>query len=483
MSILDEQREVWGSTRPKWGTVRQSKIIAERQTNLRDLGLITGRTMRIGEVLRYPLIARNLDLIVDQERLGGSCGHRNFYWVTKSPPAAMAPARLEKGIWPIASVTGPDGGLRKPAVLIRISSHKAGSAETPWHDDVDQIAGDATYYGDKRADDKFTRPDESPGNRILLEQQAFHHSPQREGRLTAAPLLFFSGVAQEGSPKGHVRFDGVAVMRRVTLVSQIDSSGNYFSNYRFDCSLISLAEEGEWLPWDWISARRRKDLTAEEALVAAPAAWREWVDDGMDAIPKVRRRVALATTLSAADQLPTPGSADDQTLAKVLEFYATRKHRFEALAARIMQVRLENAGHYVQGWLTRSSGDGGFDMVARLDLGSGLHAVPVVVLGQAKCTDRGPASAMQLARLVARLRRGWIGAFVTTGFFTRGAQVELRSDEYPVLLIAGRQVAQTVSRLAVEEAEGSVDHLLRQVDAAYDAMVTDMEASRVLRLG
>jgi hypothetical protein len=193
--------------------------------------------------------------------------------------------------------------------------------------------------------------------------------------------------------------------------------------------------------------------------------------------------VSLARTIKPSDQLPTPGSVEDLILDKVIDFYRDRRGRFEALAARIMQARLESSGHFVPGWLTRSSGDGGFDMVARLDVGSGLHAVPVVVLGQAKCTERRGASAQQLARLVARLRRGWIGAFVTTGFFTPDAQAELRSDEYPVLLIAGRQVAQTVYRLAVEQASGSVDDLLVAIDSEYETMVTDLEASRVLRLG
>lgn len=441
---------------------------------------MTGRSIRIGEVLRYPLIAKNTDLIVDQERVEG-CAHSNFYWKTTSLSHRLLPARLEKGISPIANVTDVGGGVRKPAILIRVSAHKAGSSATPWHDEIDSLSGDAIYYGDKRADDKHGRPDEAPGNRALLEQQAYHHSPRREDRLKAAPLLFFSSVTEEGKPKGHVRFDGFGVLRRISLVSQLDPEGRPFSNYRFDCSLISVAAEGEQFGWDWVSARRRADLSAEQAVLSAPAAWREWVDHGMEAIPRTRRRIALARTLGRAEQLPVPGSQDDVALSQVIDFYHDRQKRFEAVAARIMQARLETSGHFVQGWLTRGSGDGGFDMVARLDLGQGLRAVPLVVLGQAKCVSRSGASASQLARLVARLRRGWIGTFVTTGFFTDDAQLELASDEYPVLLVAGRQVAQTVRRLAVEEAGGSVELWLRQVDSTYEQMVTDLEASRVLR--
>ncbi len=283
--------------------LRPKIVVLEAQTRLTDAGLATGRSLKLGEVFKYPLISKNTDVIVGLETVGDACEHRNFYWATMSPVARLAPARLEKGIWPIASVPGSDGLVRKPAVLVRISSHKAGSAETPWHDDVDQIAGDATYYGDKRPDDKFKRPDESPGNRVLLEQQALHHSPRRDDRLRAAPPSSSRALRRKARPRVTSASTGSAYCGGCRGLSD-RREGRYFSNYRFDCSLISLAAEGERLPWDWISARRAKGHSAEDAVASAPLAWREWVDDGMESIPRVRRRVALATTLSEADQLP-----------------------------------------------------------------------------------------------------------------------------------------------------------------------------------
>ena len=51
------------------------------------------------------------------------------------------------------------------------------------------------------------------------------------------------------------------------------------------------------------------------------------------------------------------------------------------------------------------------DFVGRLDVGSGHSTAKLVVLGQAKCEKLQSATGgNHIARTVARLRRGWIGA-------------------------------------------------------------------------
>ena len=144
--------------------------------------------------------------------------------------------------------------------------------------------------------------------------------------------------------------------------------------------------------------------------------------------------------LSKADQLPEPGSPDDAVLQEVYRFFDGRKHAFELLASRVAAAVMDSrGGTYSEMWLTRSGGDGGMDFVGRLDVGQGVGSSPLVVLGQAKCIipDTG-ISPDQVARLVARLRRGWVGVFVTTGVFSRQAQVEIVDDSYPVVLVSGR---------------------------------------------
>lgn len=81
-------------------------------------------------------------------------------------------------------------------------------------------------------------------------------------------------------------------------------------------------------------------------------------------------------------------------------------------------------------------------------MGSTPASTPVVVLGQAKCVvpSRG-ISPEEVARVVGRLRRGWIGVYVTTGSFSRRAQIEIVDDQYPVILITGGTLASTVRRM------------------------------------
>jgi hypothetical protein len=127
-----------------------------------------------------------------------------------------------------------------------------------------------------------------------------------------------------------------------------------------------------------------------------------------------------------------------------------------------------------RGWVTPVGPDGGVDFVQRLDLGAGPSHTRLVVLGQAKCkkpwaTGAG-VTAEELSRVVARLRRGWIGSYVTTSFFTDPAQRELVIDEYPIVLIPGLELARTVE--AIRDARGlaSVAQVLDWVEDEYVAL-------------
>jgi hypothetical protein len=56
------------------------------------------------------------------------------------------------------------------------------------------------------------------------------------------------------------------------------------------------------------------------------------------------------------------------------------------LAAKVLgNILNQNGKSYQEGWVAKGSSDGGIDFVGRIDLGSGIAKVPIVVLGQAKC--------------------------------------------------------------------------------------------------
>ncbi|WP_244302253.1 HNH endonuclease [Streptomyces viridosporus] len=259
-----------------------------------------GSHLRVGEVLRS---AQNRDPsipVID--------GYRNIHHVTAS--STLAQIQLSKGINPVAKVRAP-GGRRRPAVLIRSSPWKAGTAETPWHDVFDLDNGHVRYFGDHRVD--HTVPvGSTQGNAVLLEAFAEHQAPAPEQRALAVPLLLFAAVTRNKTPKGYVEFCGVAVIERVEQIEQ-ETKGRPFPNYRYDLVVLDLGAEDDQVDWAWIEARGNPSLSASDALELAPRAWRQWVQHGRPALPDVRRQTVRSEGVpaprsdSAKDGYESPG--------------------------------------------------------------------------------------------------------------------------------------------------------------------------------
>jgi hypothetical protein len=201
-------------------------------------------------------------------------------------------------------------------------------------------------------------------------------------------------------------------------------------------------------------------------------------------LSRVRRRVAATLVRSSTEQRPQPGSAEDRALEHVYKYFEGRKHQFELLAARVASRVLRGRGAgYTEGWLTRGAGDGGTDFVGRLDVGSEAATASLVVLGQAECiTPSSSINAEQIARVVARLRRGWIGAYVTTGVYSRAAQEEIIDDQYPIVLIDGRRLAEEVRRMSIESHGGDLDALLADITTGYAEALTARRPEEILTL-
>lgn len=433
------------------------------------------RVVQVGETVRY---ARTSSLEAYLE------GYLNFHHLTRSPRQQDKRIVLESGINRIAPVVAV-GGARRPAIVIRSSPWKAGSETTPWHDEFDLDHGHIRYFGDHKPN-TVGPVGVTPGNRALLDAWRLHESSDATERTLAPPLLVFAArpVYLDGRriDKGYLDFAGACIIERLEFVVQRDpKSGRSFPNLAIDLNVVRLDQNDE-LDWRWIDDRRDPSLTPEAALVRAPASWKTWVRRGRVALPGIRRRVLSSRVLSKADQLPIPSTPEVDVLNSVYEFFDSRKHAFEMLASRVAaDVMGARGGAYSEGWLTRSGGDGGMDFVGRLDVGPGSGSTPLVVLGQAKCVNPDSSvSPDQVARLVARLRRGWVGVFVTTGTFSRQAQVEIVDDQYPVVLVNGRRLAEVVRRIAHESYGGSVTNLLDEVAATYEGQITHRRPEEVI---
>ncbi len=425
------------------------------------------RTLRVGQVYRYAKSSPIVDPVLD--------GYPNYHHATTFPDSTKL--MLESGINPTAMVSAP-GGSRRPVIGLRSSPWKAGQESNPWHDEFDIDHGHIRYYGDHKPATVGV-PGATTGNRALLDEWRLHAATDPAERARAAPLLVWRSETVEGKVKGYVRFCGLAVIDRLEYVMQRDPvSGRSFPNVVLDLAVLELPHD--ILDVQFIDDRRDASLAPEECLRHAPESWRRWVRQGRVALPRVRRRVLSSRVKSAAEQLPEDPE-DRQVLETLYRFFDKRKHAFELLASHVAASLLQEAGgRYRHGWITRAGGDGGMDFVGRLDVGSAEHNTPLVVLGQAKCIKPSTSiSPDEVARLVARLRRGWIGVFVTTGTFSRQAQVEIIDDQYPVVLVPANALVTHVRRLAAGET-GGLEGLLQDVADTYESQVVHRRPEEII---
>lgn len=434
---------------------------------------MSARSMRMTRIYRYRSGAP-----IDEPTIDGRPNY-HFATVAKNGTRVL----LESGINPVRAVVATDGA-RRPVIALRSSPWKAGGEATPWHDSYDLDHGHVRYFGDHKVTTDLPLG-QTRGNAALLEAWERHNGGSRTDRLAAPPIMLFRSVSVGGAVKGNVEFCGVAVLERLEHVVQRDpTTGQSFANHVFDLCILSTGRDDEAVDWRWIDDRRDSQVTLEQTLRYAPKSWVDWVQHGPSVLPKVRRRISASRVRPRADQQPPPGSAEAAVLDLTYGFFHGRKHAFEMLAARVAGEILRGRGAvYHEGWITRGSGDGGTDFVGRLDVGSETATTALVVLGQAKCIKPdSQVSAEQIARVIARLQRGWIGVYVTTGSYSRAAQEEIIDDRYPIVLIDGSTLAATVRRMAIETFTGDTNALLTDIINQYPDAIAARRPEEVLSI-
>jgi hypothetical protein len=422
-------------------------------------------------------------------------GHRNFFAAT-AHPLGLPLIAMDSGIYK------PESQFEfAPVIFISSSPHKYGSNTTPWQDVIRADAGYIKYYGDNKVDNRNNANDPAikKGNRYLLEQYSLHSSNLLEDRMRAAPILCFRSEEVEGKKKGFISFQGICLIEKVELVTQIDQETNKpFANYCFELLVLTLKYENEKFNYDWINQRRSNPDLAK-TLELAPAAWKDWVKNGAQTSQTIRRNALEKQTQKTAQQIPKKGSREELIRREIYEFYGgsrtnVNKKRFEYLAALITaRVIKRSGGNYVFGWITQGTGDNAIDFVGRLDIGglSGekdyLARVKLVVLGQAKCEHLdSPTNGQHIARTVARLKRGWLAVYVTTSYFSEPVQLEILEDRYPILLINGLTLASEIRAMMIEKSlkidRGTIVDFLTEIDTDYEKNVHRRSPEEVLLL-
>jgi Restriction endonuclease AspBHI N-terminal/Restriction endonuclease len=398
---------------------------------------VNDRFLKVGESYRF---GRGEAGDPNVQKIGN---HQNWFFVT-------AGLMEMPTLWPQRGIYSPSRVDRQessqiPLIICTTSPHRAGSDDAPWTDILRPDEGYAWYFGDNKT--PGIDPASSQGNRKLLEAMKMHASSNQLERELAPPVLLLTTHGEHGFGKGYKRVEGLAVVKRAEQVVQRNpKNGDVYRNFRFEFEILDTRRDDDLISMEWLNSRLDPTGTIDGQSQFAPEVWKEFMAKGGLVLPHLRRDVLRDMTVSKDFQLPPYGTDLALILEGILQHFEDKKIKFEAIASRVIERIFEEQGlTYRTRTLTQHSGDGGYDFVGQLDLDprGGFASSRQIVLGQAKC-ERSGTSGRDVARLVARLNRGWYGAYVTTSFFTKNTQHELFEDRLPVILVPGARVASIV---------------------------------------
>ena len=331
---------------------------------------------------------------------------------------------------------GNQGGFRyrgSPRTGCQLVALYTSGADPDWPDALDSETGRFTYFGDNKTPGAELHETQRWGNGLLRDTFArLHAMPQERGGIppffvfrkgTRGRDIVFLGLAAPGAPDVTPRDDLVAVWK--TLGQQ------RFQNYRATFTILDVPV----VTREWIDS-----LIAGDPLGAGcPSPWRTFVGTGAYAALRSER---IRRWRSKADQLPS--SAEGRAILRtVYEYFREDPYGFEACAARLWQMLAPRVARYD---LTRRTRDGGRDAVGYYALGPLSDQIELDFALEAKCysADIGVRVDAQ-ARLISRLQPRQFGVLVTTSFVSEQAYSELRDDEHPVVVLAGRDIVDVLT--------------------------------------
>lgn len=396
-------------------------------------------------------------------------GHENYLKLTKGNSEKSID--FNKGI---AAPKITERTKRRGVIALHTNSFKENTPDSPWVDIIDQKDGWVIYNGDNKS--SLKKAGESNGNKLIEKAFELYGSKDREKRLLAPPILIFSQENINGKKQGYRSFIGYGLVKNIDVRVQYEKkTNNVFTNYVFKIILFNLDKENGIFDWEWIDKRRDPLVSDEDTLDYAPFAWVNWVENGDFALDDSRLKIHSYKIVKTAEQTDLT-KEEKRVLEKIYSHYDKKKHYFESLASLVAKRILGD--DYSRGWITKRSGDGGVDFVGRLDIGKIDFGSSLVVLGQAKCTRSG-ISGSDLARVAARLQRGWMGIYVTTSYFTESAQKELHVDKYPIILANGKTLVQQLM-LMVNEENITLEEIFQREDEWFEMNLSPKDPSKIL---
>ncbi len=332
---------------------------------------------------------------------------------------------------------GTQGGFRKRKGvkddLVGMVLTSTGS-EPDWPDELNPFTGSYTYYGDNRTPGRELHDTKQGGNKTLATVFELCDSGL-EGRIRCPIILIFEsagtgrdmvfrGLAVPGSPIHGPKEDLVAVWKT--------DKGQRFQNYRaiftiLDCGVIS----GEWVRHVF----NTRLLEIDDPRI--PANFLTWIKTG-----RIRAlQSEPIRTRSIDEQKPS----NDLQVQLVDAIYERCKHDpfvFEPVAAEIWRIACSSP---LEMEMTRRYRDGGRDAIGNLILGPKSDAIKISFALEAKLYNPlNRVGVRETSRLISRLKMREFGVLVTTAVLDRQAYEEIRQDGHPIVVISGRDIAETL---------------------------------------
>lgn len=379
-----------------------------------------------------------------------------------------------------------------PALIFHSNPFQKDKSINPWRDVILPTEGIVYYNGDNRIADRS--PGANPntggqsGNNKTEGLINLYKSHRREDRLKAPPVLVFEQVKIHSKIKGYRAFKGVGVIIHTHIRQQYEeNTDRVFSNYLFEIALLQCPYNG--LDWNWINDRRNENLQIEETMRNAPPNWRKWVNEGDACINSIQQRILRYAISHPREQRKEMSAGHENLLNKIIGHYKpnNKESKFEALAS--LAAKEFFGARYERGWITPQTGDMGVDFIGRYDFhhpeippppGSVLGSTSLLVIGQAKCRllDK-EEMAKDIARVASRLQRGHIGIFITTGTFKESVQQEVAQDEYPMVLVNGRQLTDLISSYIIRTGK-TIEEIFVEQDNWYEENIRHVPPQTIL---
>jgi Restriction endonuclease AspBHI N-terminal/Restriction endonuclease len=306
-----------------------------------------------------------------------------------------------------------------------------------WPDSLDQATGLFVYYGDNKTPGRALHDTQRKGNVMLRDIfEALHATPPR--RQDIPPIfvfekagvgrsVIFRGLAVPGSPQLNPYEDLVAIWKT--------TRGERFQNYRATFSILESASVSR----TWIS-----DLTnSNPATSNAPTAWLDWMATGRYAVLRAEPTHLIRTRVQ---QLPETAE-DFAILETTVGHFRTQPYAFERCAARLWQMAAPNVSTID---VTRPSRDGGRDAIGLYSVAQVKDPLFIDFALEAKCYSTSHSVGVkETSRLISRLKHRQFGVLVTTSYVAQQAYEEIREDGHPIVIMAGRDVVDTLKQHGV----------------------------------